>query len=218
MSPHFSTHSFCWQSALFLLLLISAVATTAPVLGQQDSDTNDAGVDVSEWILMRPTGADAEFLMPVKPRYQERTFTPVQSQPPIRVRQHQATSPDGKSSFVFGYHDLHKKPTSREVVTAIDGAIAGSVVRLSGKLLSNERIEGAYPGKQFSYLFSNQGKFFKVSARVFLADRRQYFLQAIFEQDAFDQAVADRFLDSFRIVKPDSDLPPRPPIPPKKGG
>ncbi len=165
---------------------------------------------------MQPSGAEAEFLMPTKPRYRERSFIPVQNRPPIKVRQHQATSEDRTTSFVFGYHDHFETPTGKRVANTLDGAVGGSVVRVSGKLLAAPKkiVYGKYPGREFSYVFAYEGKIHQAAGRVFLVGKRQYFLQALFEKDKFDDEIAERFLNSFRIVKP--DLPPRPPFPPKK--
>lgn len=183
-----------------------------------EPDQSDAGVDFSEWIVMRPTGAEAEFKAPCKPRYVERSFSPVQDQPPIKVRLYQALIKERNEMYIFGYHDLHFAPTGKKKINeTLDGAVRGSFANVSGKMTGHAKIRyGKYPGRAYVYLYSFKDKIYKVSARVFLVDERQFQLSTIMPQDSFDDEMAKKFLESFRIVKPDSDLPPRPPVPPKE--
>lgn len=177
------------------------------------ADRNDSGVNFSEWILKKPTGAEAEFKMPVQPRYIERSFSPVQNEPPIKVRLHLGTTEDNSATFVFGYHDLHQQPSAgKQTEDTLDGAVRGSVANVAGKLLDHGKIRyGENPGRQFTYLYAQQEKVYQVVARVLLVGNRQYQLSSIMPRESFDSDLSNQFLNSFRIAKPDSDLPPRPP-------
>ena len=90
-----------------LVLGSAAFALQTHSVGPDDSD---AGVDFSEWTVMRPTGADAEFKTPGQTRYVERSFSPVQDQPPIKVRLYQTLLKEKNEMYIFGYHDLHFAP------------------------------------------------------------------------------------------------------------
>ena len=101
-----------WQSAgLAVFVVADAQAQPTPSV---EPDQSDAGVDFSDWIVMRPTGAEAEFKAPGKPRYVERSFSPVQDQPPIKVRLYQSLIKEKNEMYIFGYHDLHFAPTEQE--------------------------------------------------------------------------------------------------------
>ena len=208
---------------LGLLVIFSAQLVLGSVAFSQQThsvgpDDSDAGVDFSEWTVMRPTGADAEFKTPGQTRYVERSFSPVQDQPPIKVRLYQTLLKEKNEMYIFGYHDLHFAPKgNKRIDETLDGAVIGSLANVSGKLVGHAKIRyGKYPGRAYVYVYSFKDKIYKVSARVFLVDERQFQLSTIMPRDQFDDEMAKKFLESFRIVKPDSDLPPRPPVPPKK--
>ena len=206
-----TTRSIFLQAIVYCALLIFFSETAA---GQTDlKPKNASGVDFSDWILKQPTGAEAEFKMPTKPRYVERTFTPVQNQPPIKVRNHIGSIEFGE--LIFNYHDLHKTPSgTKEIAKTLDGAVSGGIAIVAGKLISeNQRIKyGKYQGRQFTYLYAANQKVLRVTARVFIVGRRQYMVAGLMEDDKFDEEKVNLFLNSFRIVKPDSDLPPKPSV------
>ncbi len=197
------------------LTVADAQAQSTPSV---EPDKNAAGVDFSDWIVMQPTGAEAEFKAPGETRYVERSFSPVRDEPPIKVRLYQTLIKEKNEMYIFGYHDLHRTPQgNKNINQTLDGAVRGSFANVSGKLIGHAKIRyGKYPGRAYVYLYSFKNKIYKVSARVFLVDNRQFQLSTIMPQDSFDDATAKKFLESFRIVKPDSDLPPRPPLPPKE--
>ena len=204
-----------------LAICVAQLFVSSALAQQTESvepDDTHAAVNFSDWILMRPTGAQAEFKAPSKPRYVERSFSPVQNQPPIKVRLYQSLIKQKDEMYIFGYHDLHFAPTDKKrIEETLDGAVRGSFANVSGKLIGHAKIRyGKYPGRAYVYLYSFKEKIYKVSARVFLVDDRQFQLSTIMPQDNFDDKMAKKFLESFRIVKPDSDLPPRPPVPPKE--
>ena len=162
--------------------------------------------------------------MPKKPRYIERKFPPIQDKPPIKVRLYLATTKDKKTTFVFGYHDLHEKPKdAQQMAGALDGAVRGSVINVLGQLLDPNEIGvkknpapityKKTPGRQYVYQFNQNGELFVVTARVFIGGKRQYQLSCIMAEKIFDDTLAAKFLNSFRIIVPESDLPPRPKMP-----
>lgn len=204
--------TFC---GIQLVVVPSASAQPTESVGPDESES---GVNFSDWIIMRPTGADAEFKAPRKPRYVERSFSPIQNQPPIKVRLYQSLIKEKNEMYIFGYHDLHFTPTDKKrIEETLDGAVRGSFANVSGKLTAHAKIRyGKYPGRAYVYHYAFKEKIYKVSARVFLVDDRQFQMSTIMPLDSFDENMAKKFLESFRIVKPDSDLPPRPPVPPKE--
>ena len=169
--------------------------------------------DTQGWKLIRPSGADAEVKMPVKPRYIERSFTPVENQPPIKVHLHLASFNQGQAATVFSYHDLNEMPaTSKVADETLTGAVAGSIANVFGKPVSQQKIRyKSYPGREFVYMYAQSDKIFKVSARVFLVGQRQYQISLLMDNEHYDEAMATAYLNTFRLFESDSDLPPRPP-------
>ncbi len=198
----------------------------APCFGQGtpiDNQNSNSGANFTSWILKQPTGADAEFKMPVQPRYIERSFTPVQGKPPIKLRLYQGTLKGGKAAFVFGYHDLHEAPADgKQVAATLLGARNGSVVNVGGKLLTSEnqtvqRFDNR-PGVEFEYLYAQQEVIYRVQTRLVLDGQRLYQVSAIMQSADFDEQMAKTYINSFRIAKPDWDLPPQPPALKKSTG
>ena len=105
----------------------------------------------------------------------------------------------------------------KNLAETLDGAVKGSFVIVGGRLTSHVPIRyGNNHGRAFSYLYVQDGKIYKVSARVLLIGKRLYQLSVLMEEKKFDSEKATQFLDSFRLVSPDGDLPPRPSVEPKK--
>ena len=106
---------------------------------------------------------------------------------------------------------------------ARDGAVRGSVINVLGQLLDPNEIGvkknpapityKKTPGRQYVYQFNQNGELFVVTARVFIGGKRQYQLSCIMAEKIFDDTLAAKFLNSFRIIVPESDLPPRPKMP-----
>jgi len=57
----------------------------------------------AQWDELNPTGSRAKFKMPVKPRFVERTFTPVKGRPSIKVRLYIGSAPKAKMNFTVNY-------------------------------------------------------------------------------------------------------------------
>lgn len=185
------------------------------------------------WKTIEPSLARAKFEMPKKPRYVERSFTPVKGRDPIKVKLHMSVVDEGKISYLFSYHDLPEIPRQpKDVQSTLEGAMMGSVMNVGGRILGEpEEIwyqNSNGPGRQFAYQFWQRIKEkvagevvekerdFVVYSRVYLMKKRQYQLSVIMSGDIFDKsdpktkANTERFLNSFRVVKPESDLPPLP--------
>lgn len=168
----------------------------------------------NQWVTIAPSGARASFEMPKKPRYIERSFSPVKDEPPIKVRVHMTTVNEGLTTFVFGYHDLHETPESgKKANEVLDGAVKGSIANVLGRLVSGPKkitFKKVNPGREFVYACVQNKKKYIVSARVLLVRRRQYQISCLMEESVFSEDVANQFLNSLRIFEPESDLPPRP--------
>ena len=166
-----------------------------------------------DWQSVRPTGAKASVQMPVKPRFVERPFSPIKDKPPIVVKLHLGTTHQGKTTFVFGYHDLHETPIGKDVDSTLNGAVRGSVANVLGQLVA-EPTKIKYKetmGRQFVYQCQQQDRIFIVTTRTFLKGKRLYQVSCIMEDGIFDEQIASKYLNSFRYSEFVKDLPPRPP-------
>ncbi len=168
--------------------------------------------DTKTWETISPSGALAEFKMPVKPRLIERTLKPVESEPPIKVRMHLASANQGRVAFVFNYHDLHRVPESPEdVVKILQGAVIGSIANVVGKKVSQKQIRyNEFLGIEFVYQYAQYDKIYRVAARTFVVGARQYQISCLMEANQFDEELAKAFLSSFRLLpaKPEKAKPP----------
>ena len=211
----------CPQVLLGLLMAVSAMSP--PCLVGQDSETAASQKQEPEWQTVKPTGALASFDMPGKPRYVERTFSPVKGRDPIKVKLHLATDSDGQVSYAVSYFDLPDVPADEETIErTLKGAIRGSLATVMGKLGQSSDIQYSkgdqkHRGKQFSYSFSqvdrqDQERGYVVVSRVYLVESRQYQLTVTMRQDAVNgnRKNAERFLNSFLLLKSESDQPPVP--------
>ncbi len=187
-----------------------ASAPGAPTVQATPPDEPVVTADSANWLEVKPTGANAEFKMPNKPRYVERMFSPIVNQPPIKVRLHIGSFNQKSGAFVFSYHDLHvAPPTQQDIDNTLDGAIVGSIANVQGKPVSQQAIRyGEHPGRAFLYQYAQNNEIYQVSARVFLVGTRQYQISALMKADGFDEKIAASFLDGFRILvpKPESEL------------
>lgn len=164
------------------------------------------------WETFRPTGMEAAFEMPKKPKLRERSFTPVADQPAIKVSLYSSVIQDGEMMFVAGWHDLHTIPrNARQEQEVLKGAIATAVANVLGSITEkkNVRLE-RYPGREIGYRFAAGDVLYRVIERVYLVGARQYQFRMLATIDRFDRAAAERFFDSVKLLDPDNDLPPRP--------
>lgn len=183
-------------------------------------DPDDIDVMRVAWVKLNPTGSRAEFEMPAKPRYVERTFTPVKGRPPIKVRLYIATASEGLDNFTVNYNDLNQAPRgTKGIADTLEGVIRGSLANVSGKLLSKTDIKlKGTNGRQFAYGFADKkdNQYIALS-RAFLKGRRLYQLTAVMDvtKREFPELVAARFLNSFKFMRARPDLPPVPKAPPE---
>ena len=183
------------------------------------TEDEDSDVMRVQWFKLNPTGSRAKFEMPAKPRFVERTFTPVKGQPPIKVRLYIATALEGVVNFTFNYNDMNELPRGQQGITdTLEGVVRGSLVNVSGQLFSKTDIKlKGVRGRQFAYGFvDNKDQKYVALSRAFVKGRRLYQLTAVesvkkFED--FNEHVAARFLNSFQIVRAKPDLPPVPKAP-----
>ena len=187
-------------------------ASNPPSTQTSQQATDDKPKD-GEWRVISPTDALATFMLPKKPKYVERTFPPVSNKPPVKVHLYRATVNDGKESYVFGYHDLHKLPVNAaEINRILEGAVRGSVGNVEGELLSNvtEIRFKKYPGRQFNYRYKHGEELYVVLARVFVVGQRQYQITSLSHESAYNEKLATNFLNSFKLVVLENDEPPVP--------
>ena len=185
----------------------------------EKDDDDDADLMRVQWLKLNPTGSRAKFEMPAKPRFVERTFTPVKGQPPIKVRLYIANTTEGLANFTFNYNDMAEAPRRGPGITnTLEGVIRGSLANVSGQLLNKTEIKlKGVDGRQFAYGFvDNKDNQYIALSRTFVKGRRLYQLSAVMDKRVFNETVAARFLNSFQIVRAKSDLPPVPKPLPKK--
>jgi hypothetical protein len=162
--------------------------------------------DTERWLQFKPEGAFVEIKMPRKPRLTERIMTPIEGQPPIKIKNYVLNFNDNKGIFILTYHDLHEAPVETAVDDTLKEAMLGSVLNVRGRLLSQNRIRyGTHPGYSFEFRLANNNVFFKGVGRVFLVGKRQYQIAAILEEENYDQKLATAYLDSFTIIEPEPD-------------
>jgi len=177
--------------------------------------------ELSQWETHRPSGARASFMLPKKPLYVERSFSPLEGKPPIKVRIFVCSALEGEIIFTFSYHDLHEEPSNRQATNeALQGVVNGSVFNVLGNLLPPEEVGmprnplgvslDGNPGLQYVYRFARNKEPFIVTSRVFAVGPRIYQLNCIMIEKNYDAFIPAKFLKSIKLYDPDYDLPPRP--------
>ena len=211
---------FDFRAASMAKILVSCL-----ILFISNSATNLAGQEfegeLSQWETHRPTGARASFMMPKKPFYVERSFSPLEGKPPIKVRIFVSSVLEGEVTFIFSYHDLHTEPANRQAINeALQGVVRGSVFNVLGNLLPAEEVGmtrnpfpialDGNPGLQYVYRFARNKEPFIVTSRVFAVGERIYQLNCIMIEKNYDAFIPANFLKTIKLYDPDYDLPPRP--------
>ena len=224
--------AFCLLLAIFVAAILTPTSVAGPFQQEPKQTKSESGKSgeikqEEQWRTIKPTGAFATFEMPKKPRYVERPFTPVKGQEPIKVRLHISVVDEGRISYMFSYHDLPREPKSAKMIrSTLDGAMVGSIANVGGRMVDKpkELFYRGRSGRQFMYQFWQEIKQrvgdkmvtkeqeFIVYSVVYLAKRRQYQLSVVMRGDVYDQNRdnTSRFVNSFRVVEPESDLPPLP--------
>ncbi len=207
--------SLTLMTSLTVFAPVIAYPATAESAIPQDNGTPDP------WVQMTPTGARASFEMPRKPRYVEKSFTPIPGKPPIKVRLHLATAADGNITYVFSYHDLHAKPIDEKTANdALFWSVRGSYANVFGQLVNPQDLgweenpqqikQEGIVGRQFVCRFVQNEIPFILTGRVFLVEERLYQLNCIMAEEIYDAKLAAKFFGSFKLLAPEIDLPPRP--------
>lgn len=181
----------------------------------QDKNGNATEAKAAEWKTLRPTGARAEFMMPVKPRYVERKFQPVKGRDPIVVKLHLGKTENGRSLYIFSYHDMFQRPRSEKAIdNTLEGAVRGSLTTVNGVLTSEGVTKIKYldkfPGRQFAYTYQQNGNDYVALSRIYLVRDRQYQLTTLMHESAISELLAGKFVNSFKLYTPEPDLPPVP--------
>ena len=65
-------------------------------------------------------------------------------------------------------------------------------------------------GRQFSYRYVHNEKRYLVTARVFLVGKRQYQTTFLMLESLYNEALGQKYLNSFKLVEPANDKPPAP--------
>ena len=221
----FSFHRWCMTpkaiGLLITMLFLGFTVGPADAFQSQTKENQDSTKPAKKsstttedgWTEITPTDAKASFQSPTKPRYVERVFTPVKDKPPIKVHLYQSVVNEGNITYLFVYNDLNETPKNEKArKDTIDGAVRGSVINVSGKLIGQPvRVKyKTHFGKQFSYRYVQGEKQFVVVSRVFLVGRRLYQITFLSLEKEFKEQLADRFLNSFRLVEAKDDDPPTP--------
>lgn len=216
-----------WPLRRFVLIAVFVFPTIAAPMPWTPEFSLNSGLAQDDqtsnlWVTLTPTGARASFKMPTKPRFVEKSLSPLEGQPPIKVRLYMSTVAKGNVSYMFAYHDLHSAPKDAKTMNeSLDGAVNGSVANVLGQLIDPKSLDGMkrnpepiskenHPGRLFIYRFVQNKKEFIVTGQVFIIGKRMYQLNCVMAADLFDQILVAKFLTSFKIVLPESDMPPRP--------
>ena len=214
-------------AVLVIYLLVcqspAALALQMPMAKEPAKKEVDDDPDLMrvEWLKLNPTGSRAMFEMPTKPRFVERTLTPVKGKPPIKVRMYIAAALENTVTFTVNYNDMSKAPRGgKGVENTLEGVVRGSVTNVSGQLFSKTKIAlKGMQGRQFAYGFTDtNGQQYIALSRAFIRGKRLFQLtavEAVTDPQLYNEEVAGRFLNSFQIARAKSDLPPVPKAPPK---
>jgi len=201
-----ATMLFAMLSLLVGLTLVTTAASACQPPQETAATQTKPATQEGEWRVISPSDALATVEMPKKPRYIERTFTPVANKPPIKVHLNLATVNEGKTTYIFGYHDLHEAPAdARTRDKALEGAVRGSVVNVQGELLSDvTRIRFKKSmGRQFEYRYDK--KSYIVASRVFIVGKRQYQISALSLESALNETLVSKYINSFKLLMIEND-------------
>ncbi len=213
------------SSSAVLILLIALfndvnAQTAAPTQSNQKSDSpteaaqeTDIDARTATWVNVAPEKSGASVSMPAHPRKVTNRFNVVEGQPDVVLHQHITSSNNGQKVFVFNYNDLHADMSNPDTKKkALEGAVRGSVARVSGSLISQnqKRLSQKWVkpenGVEFVYVFSQRigreangiKRVLKSHSVVYIFGQRMYELTIIQTLKDYDEALARKFIDSFR--------------------
>jgi len=157
------------------------------------------------WVLVTGASANANFQLPVEPKFKTIEFSPVQGRPPIVHHMYKSViSPE--QAATFSWHDLHEAPVGRkQIKDTLDGVIKGNVAMQLGRLGKvNELKVGGYPARDFDFEASvkvdkDKEQVFKANCRAVLVGKRLYQMLIVTEAGKEDPVLAKRAFDSITI-------------------
>ena len=152
-----------------------------------------------EWSELAIDDGGFSVLMRPQPRYAKQ---PVET-PAGRTIAHLYSSDRPDAFFAVGYSDY---PLAAVVGTPPENIFVGVrdtwVRRVEGKLVTSSplKLEGKYPGLEFTAEGRVKDAPAFLHARVYLVDQRLYQVVAMGRKGEISQGVVNRFLNSFRII------------------
>ncbi|HYC44103.1 MAG TPA: hypothetical protein VED01_01345 [Burkholderiales bacterium] len=165
-----------------------------------------------EWKPLPVSEGGFSVLMRPQPQYARQVL----DTPAGNITAHLYSSDRPDSYFAVGYSDY---PIALVLGSSPDALFAGVrdtwVRRIDGRLgvSSPLRLEGKYQGLEFTAEGRVKDVDTFLQARIYLVDQRLYQVIAMGKKAEFPQAVANRFLNSFKLI-PTAEigtLPVRPP-------
>ena len=171
-----------------------------------------------DWFVVAPPGAGATVEMPHVPQFRQKMMQPVRDMDEILVRTRSTVTNNGNTSLTFVYHDELRRPGGRsQIKKVLTGAMTGAIALVNGELVSeNEIFNGSNKGRDFVYTCEvSDAKLqrmhaLKIRSQILLVGKRLYSLNYISLITEYDDRSAERFFDSFQLVKTALDLPPGP--------
>jgi hypothetical protein len=165
----------------------------------------DAGARINKgsdgWYSIAGSAANADFRMPGKPEYKERSFSPIAGRPAVTNHMYQFHKPNGELSVIVAWLDLHEEPAGRvQRNNVLAGAVSGAVANVLGQLERNDGVKtGNHSGREFDFTFIFGDKNYSSRSRVFLAGKRQYRIDVISLKGKEDPELVTKLFDSFLI-------------------
>ena len=158
------------------------------------------------WVLVTGASANANFQLPVEPKFKTVEFSPIQGRPPITHHMYKSViSP--KQTVIFSWHDLHEAPVGRkQIKDTLEGTIKGNVALLLGRMNGEvkEIKVGGYPAREFNFEASvkieeDKEQVFRATCQAVLAGKRLYQMHVVTEAGSEDPVLAKRAFDSITI-------------------
>ncbi len=181
-------------------------AQTAAASSVQKESTAEVSEQSDGWFTVVDAVSNTEFRLPAKPKYIERSWTPIAGRSAVTNHRY-VGYPDKESSFEFSWMNLHEAPENgRQLSDALNGAVKGAVVNVLGQLDRVDKINsGRTQGREFDYTFtvtnpkSKKEFTFSGRSRVFIKGSRRYQLDVITVQGKEDKVATKKLFDSLTI-------------------
>lgn len=153
------------------------------------------------WYAVAGSASGADFRVPGKPVYKQRSFSPVVGRPALTNHMYSYNDPAGNYSIVVAWLDLHEAPASAtQKKNALVGAVNGAVANTLGQLTRIANIKsGVHQGREFDFTFIFGEKNYSSNSRVFLAGKRQYRIDIISAKGKEDADLNKKVFESLLI-------------------